>query len=53
MKCPKCNKDTLQNMYVRLSLPCENGRKRTFKTVGYVCMNDECDFSQKSKQEED
>lgn len=47
MKCPKCNKETLQSMYIRKSLP---NSKRTFKTVGYVCSNPECDFSQKSKE---
>jgi hypothetical protein len=48
VKCYKCGKDTVQSFYVRLSLP---GGKRTFKAVGSVCMNDECDFSQKSKVE--
>jgi hypothetical protein len=49
MKCPKCNKEDLQSMYVRKSLPGSKGNKRTFKAIGYVCVNPDCDFSQKSK----
>lgn len=52
MKCPKCGKDEVQSFYVRQELKPEKGtRRRTFKAVGYVCMNEECDFSQKSKPE--
>lgn len=54
MKCPKCNKETLQRAYVRLEFPSEGGkRKRTNKALGYMCVNPECDFSQKTTQEQE
>jgi|GEM_PF-2033842 hypothetical protein len=52
MKCPKCGKDELQNMYARQELKSDKGaRKRTFKALGYVCLNPDCDFCVKSKPE--
>lgn len=50
MICYKCGKDTVQSYYVRLSP--EPG-KRTSKSMGYVCLNPQCDFSQKTMKEED